>query len=247
MDSAAQVYLEYVGYIKFIKAERNEKIKNAIKSQIVTAKNKIGKFNKRQIKKFKQSIKDIDLDVQQQFLNILEYLITNQIKLIEFINRFEKNVSRKVNSSKNRVNRFKKQQIKKFKKKIKKINKNIKSFRVKISKTTNRFKKNVSRKVNSSKNRVNRFKKQQIKKFKNTFMSNDKVRQQKQNQINSRRQKIEELKQYRNQLMMASSYSMTQSMSGPTRVRSRGVLYIWMFALVGLVAMFTLMALNIIK
>ena len=196
MDSAAQVYLEYAGYIKFIKAERNEKIKNAIKSQIVTAKNKIGKFNKRQIKKFKQSIKDIDLDVQQQFLNILEYLITNQIKLIEFINRFEKNVSRKVNSSKNRVNRFKKQQIKKFK---------------------------------------------------NTFMSNDKVRQQKQNQINSRRQKIEELKQYRNQLMMASSYSMTQSMSGPTRVRSRGVLYIWMFALVGLVAMFTLMALNIIK
>ena len=40
MEQAAQLYFEYGNYIKKLRSERNEKIKNAISAQIVSSKSK---------------------------------------------------------------------------------------------------------------------------------------------------------------------------------------------------------------
>jgi hypothetical protein len=144
-----------------------------------------------------------------------------------------------------------KEQIKKFKKNIKDIDLSVKkgmlsakemviNGQIKIIEKTSRFKKNVSAKVNSAKDKVGRFSKQQIKKVKKVFVSSNSIRVQKQHEIDVRLQKIAELKSYRSQLIN-SSYQHTAS------GRSRGVFYIWMFAIIGLISMFTLMLIKYLK
>ena len=301
MKQATQVYLEYGAYIKELRTERNEKIKESLKTQFVNVKNKVGTFSKQQVKKFKKNIKDIDLKMKQGFLNVQEKVVKSQIKITKKVNRFKKNVIVKVNSTKKKIGKFNKQQIKKFKKRVKTAEKKIKSTKIKVVKKVNRFKKNVTVKVNSTKKKIGKFNKRQIKKFKqnikdidlnmkqsflnaqekavnaqikvvekvnrfkknvvvkvnsaktkvgnfkrhqikkikNTFMSSDMIRMQKQEQIERRKQKIEELKQYRNQLMHSMNYEVSAG-------RSRGIFYIWTFALVGVISMFTLILLKFI-
>lgn len=220
--------------------ETVNRFKKNVVIKVNSAKKKIGRFKKTQIRKFKKRVKNAEKRIK-----------STKVKIVRKANRFKKNVTRKVKSTKKKIGRFKKEQIKKFKKNIKDIDLSVKkgmlsakemviNGQIKIIEKTSRFKKNVSAKVNSAKDKVGRFSKQQIKKVKKVFVSSNSIRVQKQHEIDVRLQKIAELKSYRSQLIN-SSYQHTAS------GRSRGVFYIWMFAIIGLISMFTLMLIKYLK
>ena len=111
MEQATQVYFEYGSYIKALKTERNKKIKSAIKMNFVVVKNKVSTFSKRQIQKFKDSIKDLDQTFVNGYLAGKEKFLAVQTKVVEKTIKFKKDVAIKITSFKSKVAKFNKQQI----------------------------------------------------------------------------------------------------------------------------------------
>lgn len=264
MNVALQNYREYGDFIKEIKAERNQVIMNSLKNSISRTGSKIGTFKKNKIDKFKKEVSsyliNLDLKAKEVFAMTEEKMVNAQIVVIDKYNRFKNNAVQLYKTTSDKIGSYKKTKIVDFKKKIsfivRDIDLSVKNIAMKVEKKgfeaqievinkANRFKSSIIQFSNTTKNKVGSVARSAKNKITGFFKSDEVIRQNKLNEINERKKKIAELKEIRNQLLMGNYQNMNPELASSGR--SRGVLYVWLAAVVSVLLMGVLIGVNIIK